>query len=219
MTRLRDNALLGVLLLVMLAIGSAVLLDTRQGTLRILPSPSPSSSTSSGALSIQADPHDTQVVEAALTALQGRVPAMEPYLTAAAQRGVTISVQPLSPGIGGQYVEGAHQIVLNSSILLAPLSVVAAITAHEVVHAGTWQAGRDDRPFGCLEQGVHARTLELLTFSALTAGPSEWARSPVAAGEEDRVVAARAHGVIAQIVTDAGYQSECFGHALYPFNS
>jgi hypothetical protein len=177
----------------------------------------PSRSPAATGITLDAGQYDAQLEET-LNTLYQRFVWFRPYLVAASERGIRLTVSSsLSPDVAGEFTPASREIALNRDIMRAPLSYIASVVAHELVHAATWKSG-DEAPYGCFEQEIHARTVELLIFAALTSS-SEWDTDGLAAGEEQRVVDARQRGVLAQVVLDPAYQVECLSRQLHGFSS
>ena len=132
-----------------------------------------------------------------------------PLLTS---RGTRIEWGNLPADVGGVYRPRENRIVINQALQRDTLGVVAAVLAHETLHA---VAPPVTDAAGCLEQEIYAFTLQAATWYSL---PLQFRSSSGYGRWNDLLVLALARRSIRDlVVTSTGYQVQCLGRELPDF--
>lgn len=124
-------------------------------------------------------------------------------------RGTRIEWGSLPADIGGLYRPRENRIVVNQALQRDSLGVLAAVLAHETLHA---VAPPVADAADCLEQEIYAFTLQALTWYDL---PAHYRSSSEYGRWNDLLVLALARRSIRElVVTSTGYQVQCLGREL-----
>lgn len=144
-------------------------------------------------------------------------PAWRPFARAAVERGVTIAWEELDPMTGGHYIGAKKRVELNSALQEEPGSVLAAVMAHELVHAArlvTSKApapGEKRTPAICFKEELLAWAWEASTWLKVRKGTEQTGL----ARSFDRLAEAwRNHRLQEWVLLSATYQRQCLGESM-----
>ena len=136
-----------------------------------------------------------------------------------ANRGTEIVWGSLPEKVGGQYSRAANRITISESYQSEPLSVLAAVVAHEVYHAVSGRASSDAAD--CLEEEMAA-----FAWEAAAWGPFRSSLGWIG-NDDDLTAGERSQEAIYQawqnrelrdtVLTSEGYQLQCLGRVLPDF--
>ncbi len=133
-----------------------------------------------------------------------------------ANRGTEIVWGTLPEKVGGQYSRYINRITINESYQSEPLSVLAAVVAHEVYHAVSGRASSDAAD--CLEEEMAAFAWEAATWGPFRSALG-WIGNDddLTAGERSQESIYRAwrdRELRDSVLTSEGYQLQCLGRVL-----
>ena len=118
--------------------------------------------------------------------------------------------------VGGRYESLPNRITINESYRSEPLSVLAAVLAHEVLHAVSGRASPDAAD--CLEEEMVAFAWEAAAWkpfrSALGWHGNDDSLTAGERSQEANYQAWRDRELRDTVLTSEGYQQQCFGRVL-----
>ena len=121
-----------------------------------------------------------------------------------AARGTWIQWADLPEGVGGAFQPRLNLIAVSRALQDEPFGVIAAVIAHEGLHATSPHSGSTQ---SCYDEEVQAFTLQAATWEAM---PAQW-RAPTDFGRAFDALVSLWHGgrLPALIAADVDYQAEC----------